>query len=136
MAEALTTVRKFAIDIVVLDYNLGGMDGIDFLNMVRQADDSPEPFLPVIMLSAYTEPHRVRAARDAGVTEFCCKPVTAFEIYRKIVEVIERPRPFVRTEDYFGPNRRRHDDHAYRGEERRLVGARHSGAPPKPALTL
>ena len=135
VAEALAMVREYAIDIVLLDYNLGPMDGIDFIRLIRTAEDSPEPCLPIIMLTAYTEQHRVWAARDAGVTEFCCKPVTAFQIYRKIAEVIERPRDFVRADSYFGPNRRRRDDNAYAGPERRSAGrcavARRSGAAPE-----
>jgi CheY-like chemotaxis protein len=122
VAEGLAMVRHHAIDIVILDYKLGPMDGIDFIRVVRNADDSPEPCLPIIMLTAYTEETRVREARDAGVTEFCCKPVTAAELYRKIAEVIERPRDFIRTPDYFGPDRRRHHDAAYSGPERRALG--------------
>ncbi|HTI67220.1 MAG TPA: response regulator [Caulobacteraceae bacterium] len=118
VAEAFGLVRQFAIDIVLLDYNLGFMDGIEFVKLMRTATDSPNPYLPVIMLTAYTEQHRVTAARDAGVTEFCAKPVTAIEIYRKIAEVIERPRSFVRTATYFGPERRRHDIE-FKGPERR-----------------
>jgi two-component system chemotaxis response regulator CheY len=134
VAEGLSLVRQYAIDIVILDYNLGFMDGIDFIQLVRTAEDSPEPCMPIIMLTAYTEQHRVRAARDAGVTEFCCKPVTAAELYRKIAKVIEQPRDFVRSNDYFGPDRRRHDDAAYDGEERR-ARARRNKPPPETALS-
>jgi CheY-like chemotaxis protein len=118
VAEAFSLVRQYAIDIVFLDYNLGFMDGVEFVRLMRTAGDSPNPYLPIVMLTAYTEQHRVEAARDAGVTEFCAKPVTAIEIYRKIVEVIERPRSFVRTSTYFGPERRRHDSE-FKGPERR-----------------
>lgn len=118
VAEAFTIVRQYAIDIVFLDYNLGFMDGIEFIKLMRTASDSPNPYLPIVMLTAYTEQHRVAAARDAGTTEFCAKPVTAMEIYRKIVEVIEHPRPFVRAANYFGPERRRRDEQ-YSGPERR-----------------
>jgi CheY-like chemotaxis protein len=136
--EALAMVRDYGIDIVILDYHLGEMDGIDVINLVRRSDDSPEPCLPIIMLTAHTEPYRVRMARDAGVTEFCCKPVTAHEIFRKIAEVIERPRDFVRAGGYFGPNRRRRDDPAYAGPERRIAGrhavARRSAGTPETGL--
>ena len=53
------------------------------------------------------------------MTEFCCKPVTAVELYRKVASVINAPRPFVRTSNYFGPDRRRRDNETYRGPERR-----------------
>jgi CheY-like chemotaxis protein len=118
VAEAFSLVRQYAIDLVFLDYNLGFMDGVEFVKLMRTASDSPNPYLPIIMLTAYTEHHRVTTARDAGVTEFCAKPITAIEIYRKIVEVIERPRSFVRTNTYFGPDRRRHDDE-FKGPEKR-----------------
>jgi CheY-like chemotaxis protein len=108
VGEAFALVRAHPIDLVFLDYHLGFMDGIEFIRMMRTAPDSPNPFLPIIMLTAHTEQHRVEAARDAGATEFCAKPVTAAEIYRKIAEVIERPRKFVRAASYCGPDRRRH----------------------------
>ena len=120
VGEAFGIVRQYAIDVVILDYNLGFMDGVEFVKMMRTAKDSPNPYLPIIMLTAYTEQYRVETARDAGITEFCAKPVTATEIYRKICEVIERPRPFIRAGKYFGPDRRRHDmGAAYKGPERR-----------------
>ena len=120
VAEAFTLVRQYAIDVTILDYNLGFMDGVEFTKMVRTAADSPNPYLSIIMLTAHTEHYRVELARDAGITEFCAKPVTATELYRKIVEVIEHPRPFVRTPTYFGPDRRRTEmGGRYKGPERR-----------------
>ena len=135
VAEAFTIVRQFAIDIVFLDYNLGFMDGIEFIRMIRTAQDSPNPYLPVVMVTAYTEQFRVHTARDAGVTEFCAKPVMAIEIYRKIVEVIEHPRPFIRAGAYFGPDRRRRADEDYRGEERRADRLKQGAGKPPQAET-
>jgi DNA-binding response OmpR family regulator len=71
------------------------------------------------MLTAHSEKARVEAARDAGATEFCAKPITAIEMLRKIGAVIDHPRPFIRTDTYFGPDRRRRADPDYAGEERR-----------------
>lgn len=118
VAEALVLVRQYAIDIVFLDYQLGFMDGLDFVRMIRSAPDSPNPYLPIVMLTGYTEVHRVEAARDAGVTEFCAKPVTASELFKKIATVVEHPRPFLRTTSYFGPDRRRRST-AFQGSDRR-----------------
>ncbi len=118
-AEALELVRHEPIDIVIADYQMDLLDGLEFTRMVRTAADSRNPFVPIILLTAYTERSRVMAARDAGVTEVCAKPVTAKQLYLKIASVINHPRPFVRTKSYFGPDRRRHDPDAYKGEERR-----------------
>ena len=120
-ADAFDLVKSDAVDIIITDYQMDSLDGLDFVRLVRTADDSPNPLVPIIMLSAYSEKSRVMAARDAGVTEFCCKPVTAKEMFSKIASVINEPRPFIRNKSYFGPDRRRADpDKAtYKGPERR-----------------
>lgn len=118
-AEAFDIVKSEAVDLIILDYNMDLLDGLDFVKLVRTGEDSPSPFVPVIMLTAYSERKRVMAARDAGVTEFCRKPINAIELYRKLRSVIEQPRDFVRTAHYFGPDRRRHDDNEYAGPFRR-----------------
>ncbi|HEY1751315.1 MAG TPA: response regulator [Caulobacteraceae bacterium] len=117
--EAFAHLRQEAIDIVILDYVIGDEDGVDFLRQLRRDPASPSPFVPVIMLTAHAERTRVEAARDAGVSEFCTKPVTAGDMMRKVARVIDHPRPFIRTGNYVGPDRRRRDDPDYRGVERR-----------------
>lgn len=121
-AEAFTLLRGSSIDLVIVDLALDKVDGCALSRMIRTASDSPNPFMPIIMLSAYTERSKVEGARDAGVTEFCAKPVTATELYRKVAAVINSPRSFVRTAEYFGPDRRRRRAD-FAGEERREVPA-------------
>lgn len=121
--EAFHKLNNDAIDIVVVDFMMPLLDGIDFIKLVRQSSDSGNRFVPIIMLTAYTEKSRVESARDAGANEICCKPVTANELFRKIVSVVDHPRPFVKSLNYFGPDRRRKTDKHYSGEERRKVAA-------------
>jgi CheY-like chemotaxis protein len=118
-AAALELLNSHLIDIVVLDYPLTTLDGVELTELLRSAEDSPNRFVPIIMLSAYTEKRRIEAARDAGVTEFLAKPLCAQDLYIRLVEVIERPRPFVRTPRYFGPDRRRQALPTYSGPKRR-----------------
>ncbi len=47
------------------------------------------------------------------------KPVTARAVLDRINAVILRPRPFVRTGEYFGPDRRRRQDPEFKGPWRR-----------------
>jgi hypothetical protein len=61
----------------------------------------------------------VEAARDAGVTEFLAKPITAHTLFSRIAEIVERPRAFVRCDSYFGPDRRRRAIEDYAGPRRR-----------------
>ena len=88
--------------------------------LLRNTPDSENRFVPIIMLTAYSERPKVEAARDAGVTEFCAKPVTAAEIYRKVVAVVNQPRSFVQTGVYFGPDRRRRKNAAPAAGDRRF----------------
>ncbi|WP_417478578.1 response regulator [Maricaulis sp.] len=120
-ADAFDMVRSDGIDIIITDYQMDILDGLDFVRLVRTADDSPNPMVPIVMLSAYSERSRVKSARDAGVTEFCCKPITARDMFAKLTSVINAPRPFIRNKTYFGPDRRRasSEQHSYHGPDRR-----------------
>ena len=84
-----------------------GLDGIEFLENVRKNSTSPNPFVPFVMTTAHTSIEDVCTARDAGISEFLAKPLTAKLIYSRICSVIERRRVFIRNRSYFGPNRRR-----------------------------
>ncbi len=117
--EAFELTQSEAIDFIVVDYQMDILDGADFVRLVRTADDSQNPYVPIIMLTAYSERTRVEAARDAGVTEFLAKPVNAVDLYKKVASIINAPRPFVRTSKYFGPDRRRQDKVDFSDEERR-----------------
>jgi two-component system, chemotaxis family, chemotaxis protein CheY len=134
-SSAFKVVQTTPVDLIVTDYAMEPVNGCEFTKLVRTAEDSPNHFVPVIMLTAYAERSKVEAARDAGVTEFCAKPVTAIELYRKVASVINTPRSFVRTSVYFGPDRRRRKDDNYKGSERReaLFGPKGATAPGKAA---
>ncbi len=118
-AEGLNVLRTIAIDFVLTDLNMGVLDGFDFVRMVRTADDSPNPYVPIIVISATTDLQTVTQARDAGMTEFLAKPVTPRTLYDRLVSIIQRPRPFIRSKKYFGPDRRRHLGDFYAGPTRR-----------------
>ena len=111
---------EFNPDLVICDWNMEPVDGIEFTRRVRNNEDSPNRFVPVVMLTANTEAHHVVQARDVGVTEYLAKPLSAQSLYQRISAAIESPRPFVRTKTYFGPDRRRKRKGDYEGPERRV----------------
>src|SRR6187431_3146833 len=78
--------------------------------------------MAIIMLTGHSEKKRVMAARDAGVTEFLAKPISAKALYQRIINVVANPRPFIKTKTYFGPDRRRNTTANYIGPERRKGG--------------
>lgn len=106
-------------DIVLADWMMKPVDGITLTRMIREHRQSPNPYVPIILMTGFSEKKRVMQARDAGVTEFLVKPFVARDLYKRIVQVTERPRQFVRSYDYFGPDRRRKDVGEYTGVKRR-----------------
>jgi two-component system chemotaxis response regulator CheY len=109
-------------DIVITDWVMPVCDGLELTKKIRQPTSNANPYVPIIMLTGYSEKKRVIAARDAGVTEFMCKPISAKALYQRILGVVINPRPFIRTETYFGPDRRRNSSPNYIGPERRKGG--------------
>ena len=118
-AEGLQLMRTHQIDIIMTDLAMQPLDGIDFVRLLRNSADSPNPMAPVIMITGHSTHKRVNEARDVGVTEFLSKPVTAKGVLERIGRVVDNPRPFVRTATYFGPDRRRKADPTYAGPLRR-----------------
>ena len=97
-------------------------NGLELTQMVRQPGANADPYVPIIMLTGHSEKNCVVAARDAGVTEFLAKPISAKGLYQRIVNVVANPRPFIKTKTYFGPDRRRNSNPNYVGTERRKGG--------------
>lgn len=120
-AQGLQMLRDHAIDVVLTDLSMQPLDGIDFVRLLRSAPESANPMTPVVMITGHSTMARVSAARDAGVSEILTKPVTARGVVERLHQAVENPRPFVRTGDYFGPDRRRRKDPAFRGPWRRAT---------------
>lgn len=105
------------IDLILTDWS-HGIDGMGFLKNVRMHDDSPNPYVPVIVVTANTEIDHVFVARDTGMSEYLAKPVSAKLIYSRICATIDSTRTFVRAGGFFGPDRRRRRAQ-YLGTDRR-----------------
>jgi two-component system, chemotaxis family, chemotaxis protein CheY len=118
-AAGLEAFTQFAPDIVLADWVMPIFDGLELTQMIRQQGANANPYVPIIMLTGHSEKKRVVAARDAGVTEFLAKPISAKALYERIFSVVANPRPFIKTATYFGPDRRRVANASYVGPERR-----------------
>ncbi len=119
-ATAFQEIKSTAADVVITDHVMSPISGIEFVTMLRTSDDSPDRFVPVIMVSGYSDLGTVRQARDAGVTEFLAKPISARGLYMRLLEVIDNARPFIQSKTFFGPDRRRRQE-IYKGEDRRSL---------------
>jgi len=117
-AEGLQNLRHNPVDIIMTDLSMQPLDGIDFVRLLRSTPGHSQ-MTPVIMITGHSTLQRVHEARDAGVTEFLAKPLTARGVLGRVALVIDHPRPFVKTASYFGPERRRRCDPNWAGPWRR-----------------
>jgi two-component system chemotaxis response regulator CheY len=122
-AAGLHAFTHLMPDIVIIDWAMPIFDGLELAQMIRQPGGNANPYVPIIMLTGRSDKKRVVEARDAGITEFMAKPISAKALYERILNVVANPRPFIRTRSYFGPDRRRNVNPNYVGPERRK-GAR------------
>ncbi len=118
-AHALKMMKGQGIDIIMTDLAMQPLDGIDFVRLLRRSPDSPNQMGPVIMITGHSTMARVNEARNAGVNEFLAKPLTGRGVVERINQIVENPRSYVKTEAYFGPDRRRRNDPNHPGPFRR-----------------
>ena len=135
--DGLTALRIFQsqeIDIIFTDLVMQPVDGLAFVKWARTSTASPNPYVPIIMMTGHATQRILNEARMAGITEFLAKPLTARTVMHRIKEIINNPRPFVRAKEYFGPCRRRRIDHDFAGVDRRGASGTGFGAPVNDAL--
>ena len=94
-------------DLLLVDWMIKPLDGIELAEKIRMDSYSPNPFVPIVLMTGFSEKRRVIQARDTGITEFLVKPFTANDLYKRIDQIIMKPRQFVKSPDFFGPDRRR-----------------------------
>jgi two-component system, chemotaxis family, chemotaxis protein CheY len=106
-------------DIILTDWAMEPMDGLSLTRLVRTDPSSPNPLVPIIIMTAFGLNRRMLEARDAGANEFPVKPFRGSALRNRIANALERPRPFVRSDNFFGPDRRRQRTAIYAGLRRR-----------------
>ena len=99
----LELLRSVAPDVVILDWEMPGLDGAGFTRIVRSPKTFPVPDVPIIMLTGHGERARVVEAMKCGVNEFLLKPVSSKAMQDRLVAVLANPRPMVQTKSYYGP---------------------------------
>jgi two-component system, chemotaxis family, chemotaxis protein CheY len=108
------------IDVVILDWLMPDGKGSELLKWARGHKSDTIRYLPMIVCSAYASTELVVESRDCGANEVLVKPVSAEKMSKRILSVIDRPRAYIKTPEFFGPDRRRKID-KFTGEERRMA---------------
>jgi two-component system chemotaxis response regulator CheY len=101
--EALGMLRSFGPHLAIVDWEMEPMTGLEFVRAVRALPERDNPYLPIIMLTSHGEESWVLAARQAGIHEYLTKPFTPAALLNRLMAILTDPRPFIRSETYFGP---------------------------------
>jgi len=122
--RACEMISRWDPQIIFSDWNMPVMGGIEMTRVIRRAAITgdrriPNPQVPVIIVTGHRSEADVETARKAGVNEFVIKPFTPAALLSRIQLVLLKPRPFVVSADYIGPDRRRRLELSYSGPLRR-----------------
>jgi len=107
-----------SVDFIMSNWEMSPVDGIMLLKWLRRHKDSSDKFMPFILVTGHADMEKVREARDLGATEVLGKPYSIQSLTRILGQLIERPRQYVLTPVYFGPDRRRRRAETSKGERR------------------
>lgn len=142
--EGLEIMRKRNIDLIITDWELlpnkqysdlvastiirtrwgdfPPTNGANFVDCLRTSSQSPNQFIPVIMLTGPTQSNHIMYARDCGVNEILMKPINAEDLAKRIIAIADQPRDFIVSPNFRGPCRRRKSNALPEGvEDRRKI---------------
>jgi two-component system chemotaxis response regulator CheY len=117
-AAALAELARREYSVLVLDDGMKDIASVEFVRRLRASSTNPSHAIPIIMMSAAPGVSEIKAARDAGVTEFLRKPFAPRDIGARLNTIMNAPREFIAAPAYAGPDRRRRTS-AHGGEDRR-----------------
>lgn len=100
-------MKEETIDMVITEWDMQPMNGIDLTMFLRRSVESPNRMVPIIMLTPKNEHADIRVARDAGISEYLIKPFSAKTLMERMHAVVETPRSLIICKNFVGPDRRR-----------------------------
>lgn len=99
-------------------------DGMNFVVAARRQDGMRNPMIPIFVLQDRPRRSDVEKARDAGVTDVITAPISPRTLMTKLQAAVSAPRPFIVSNQFFGPDRRSQARAPYYGSDRRIRMAR------------
>jgi CheY-like chemotaxis protein len=99
----LAAIVRLKPDIVLVDWDMPAINGLEFIRMVRQPGHFPYPDVPIILLTGHAERWRVVEAARYGVHEYLLKPVSTQALLDRITTVLKKPRQMMELERNYVP---------------------------------
>jgi DNA-binding response OmpR family regulator len=104
--DAKRQIGGHHFDLVICDAMLPDMHAGDLVRWVRRHGDMAVKYVPIVVLTGYTEFSNVVAMRDAGCNIVVRKPVSPNVLFDRIAWSARTDRAYIETDNYIGPDRR------------------------------
>jgi CheY-like chemotaxis protein len=104
---ALEQIRTCDPDIMLLDWDMPVLDGMEVMRIVRSPGVFPRPNLPIIMLTSRARRSSVVEALRAGAHEFLLKPTSPKALRDRLMSIVAKPRPMMKLGNFYVPKPRR-----------------------------
>jgi two-component system chemotaxis response regulator CheY len=86
--NAWNTLKKSHIDLIISDWDMPQMSGLELLRLVKESDTHKH--IPFLLLTASTEKERVLEAVEAGVSDYLAKPFTPKELEYRVIKLLRK----------------------------------------------
>ena len=104
---ALEHIRTCDPDVMLLDWDMPVLNGMEVMRIVRSPGVFPRPNLPIIMLTNRAQRSSVVQALRAGVHEFLVKPTSPKALHDRLMSIVIKPRPMMKLGNFYVPKPRR-----------------------------
>ena len=104
---ALEAIRNCDPDVMLLDWDMPVLNGMEVMRIVRSPGVFPRPNLPIIMLTYRSQRSAVVEALANGAHEFLLKPTSPKALCDRLMSIVVKPRPMVKLGKYYVPEPRR-----------------------------
>jgi len=92
-AEKALEIFDDSISVVISDWNMPGMDGIEFVKRIRQIESewgrSKEQQVPIVMITTEGTAQKVNLAKESGVNHYIVKPFSAEQLIKTLDTIAE-----------------------------------------------
>ncbi len=98
---ALAELERRIPSLIISDWEMAPMNGLDFIRAVRRVGREPLCFVPIIVLTAHASRPLIETAFANGATQLLVKPVTPANLLQRVNWVLEDARPFVKMGEVY-----------------------------------
>jgi two-component system response regulator RpfG len=84
--DALIGAESSTPDLILTDYKMPGIDGVEFIKRLRNNDNCRD--IPIVIISAHDDDHQIKKAQEIGVSTYVKKPFTLQQLKEAIEKAI------------------------------------------------